>query len=83
LPVASKPWEDISIDFVLGLLECEPYNAIMFEHNRLSIMQYFIMRNIAMDACGWHALLIQEMVHNYGLPVTIIEVRGPLFALVF
>jgi hypothetical protein len=28
-------------------------------------------------------LLIQEMVHNYGLPVTIIEVRGPLFALVF
>jgi len=73
LLVPRKPWEDISMDFVLGLLECEGFDAIMFVHNRLSITQYFILCNIAMDTCGWPALLIYEILHIHGLPVTFIR----------
>jgi hypothetical protein len=38
LPVPEKPWEDFWMDFIIALLECESFEAIWVEVDRLSKM---------------------------------------------
>jgi len=80
LPVLDKPWEDISMDFVVGLPECEGFDAIWVAVDRLSKMRHFIPCHMTIDALGLVELFLREVVCLHGLPLTIVSDQGPQFA---
>jgi len=83
LPVPEKPWEDISMDFVVGLPECEGFDAIWVVVDRLSKMRHFITCHTMIDAIEMAKLFLREIVRLHGLPATIVSDRGPQFASTF
>jgi len=83
LPVPEKPWEDISMDFVVGLPECEGFDAVWVVVARLSKMRHFIPCHTIIDAVGLAKLFLREVVRLHGLPRTIVSDRGPQLALTF
>jgi hypothetical protein len=42
LPVPDQPWRDISMDFVVGLPECQGFNAIWNVVDRLTKQRHFV-----------------------------------------
>ena len=52
LPVPEKPWDDMSIDFVVGVPECERFNAMWVVVDRLCKMRHFIPCRTTIDALG-------------------------------
>jgi len=68
---------DISIDFVLGLPECEGCDAIWVVVDWLSKMRHFILCQTTEDALGSAESFLREMVRLHGLIVTIVSDRGP------
>jgi len=58
LPVLEKPWEDISIDFVVGLPECEGFNAVWVVVDRLLKMCHFIPCHTSIDVVGLAKLFL-------------------------
>jgi hypothetical protein len=83
LPVPEKPREDISMDFVVGLPECEGFDAVWVVVDRLSKMRHFIPRHTTIDVVGLAKLFLREVVRLHDLPKTIVSDRGPQFASTF
>jgi len=71
------------MDFVVGLAECEGFDAIWGVVDWLSKMQHFVPCHTTMDAMGLAELFMREVVHLHVLPLTIISDRVPQFALSF
>jgi transposase InsO family protein len=80
LSVPEKPWEDISMDFVVGLPECEGFDAVWVVVDRLSKMRHFIPCHTTIDAIGLARLLLREIVRLHELPKMIVSDRGHQFA---
>jgi len=83
LPVPDKPWEDISMDFVVGIPECEGFDGIWVVVDRLSKMRHFIPCHTPIDALGLVELFLREVVRLHGLPLTVVSDQGPQFASAF
>jgi len=83
LPVADELWEDISMDFVVGLQECEVFDAISVVVDRLSKMRHFIPCHTTIDGLGLAELFLWEVVRLHGLTFTIVSDRGPQFGSTF
>jgi hypothetical protein len=77
--VPEKPWEDISMDFVVGMPECEGFDAVWVVVNRLSKMHHLIPYYTIIDAVGLANRFLREVVYLHGLPKTIVSDRGPQF----
>jgi len=73
LSVPEKPWEDISMDFVVGLPECEGFDAIWVVVDRLSKMRHFITCYTTIDAVELAKLFLREVVRLHGIPATIVS----------
>jgi hypothetical protein len=71
--VPEKPWEDISMDFVIGLPDCEGFDAAWVVVDRLSKMPDFIPCHTTIDVVGLAKLCLQEVVRHDGLPRTIVS----------
>jgi hypothetical protein len=83
LLVREKPWEDITMDFVTGLPECEGYDAIWVVVDLLSKMRHFVPCQKTVDAQGLVEMFLKEVVRLHELPKTIISDRGRQFAASF
>jgi len=83
LPVTDKPWEDISMDFVVGLPACEGFDALWVAVVRILKMRHFIPCHTTIDALGLKELFVREVVRLHGLPLTIVSDRVPQFATTF
>jgi len=71
------------MDFVVGLPECEGFDAFWVVVDRLSKMRYFVPCHTMIDAIGLARLFLREVIHLHELPATIVSDRGPQFASMF
>ena len=89
LPVAQRPWDSITMDFITKLpLSEEPstgifYDSIMVIVDRLTKFSYYLPYREATDAEELAYIFYRNIVSIHGLPTEILSDRGPTFAAKF
>jgi RNase H-like domain found in reverse transcriptase/Reverse transcriptase (RNA-dependent DNA polymerase)/Integrase zinc binding domain/Chromo (CHRromatin Organisation MOdifier) domain/Integrase core domain len=81
LPQPSRPWKEISMDFItqlpLSRVGMEEYNAILTVVDRYTKMAIFLPVQDTIDAAEMAELLHKEVELRYGCPSGIVSDRDP------
>jgi hypothetical protein len=80
LPIPSSKWDDISMDFIVGLpLTSRNHDSIWVVVDRLTKTAHFIAVNSTYSAKDYAEIYFDCIVRLHGIPKTIISDRGPQF----
>ncbi|KAF7783141.1 hypothetical protein Agabi119p4_2517 [Agaricus bisporus var. burnettii] len=79
-PIPTKPWADVSVDFIVKLPESQGMDSILVVCDRFSKMAHFIPTTETTSALGLAKLFRDHVWKLHGLPETVISDRGPQFA---
>ena len=76
LPIIKAPWEDVSLDFVLGLPRTQRNkDSIMVVVDRFSKMAHFVPCNKSNDVSHVVDLYFKDIMHLHGIPKTMVSDR--------
>jgi transposase InsO family protein len=77
------PWDTISVDFIVELLESYGYDAIMSVVDSLTKCAHFIPTHTTINAEGTALLFLKEVWKHHGTPQVVVSNRGPQFVAAF
>ena len=78
LPILGWKWEEISMDFIIGLpLTQQGHDSIWVVVDRLTKLAHFIPVNTGYVTRRYAGLYVSQIVRLHGVPRTIISDRGP------
>jgi hypothetical protein len=84
LPIPTWKWEDISMDFIIGLPKTSRgYDSIWVIVDRLTKLAHFLPVNKSNSVLAYAKLYIACILSLHGVPKTIISDRGPQFVAKF
>jgi hypothetical protein len=84
LPIPTWKWEDISMDFIVGLPRtAEGYDSIWFIVDRLTKIAHFLPVKTDHPVALYAQLYIARILSLHGVPKTIVLDRGPQFVAKF
>jgi hypothetical protein len=84
LPIPTWKWEDISMDFIVGLPRTtKGYNSIWVINDRLTKIAHFLPVKTDHPVTIYAQLYIARILSLYGVPKTIVSNRGPQFVAKF
>ena len=79
LPVPTRPWESVSLDFITGLPEVDGYDAILTVVCTLTKMAHFIPTTSNINAKQLAKLFMTNVYRLHGLPRYLIGDRDSLY----
>jgi transposase InsO family protein len=77
------PWDMISVDFIVKLLESHGYDTIMCVVNSLTKRTHFIPMHTTINVEGTALLFLKEVWKHHGTPQVVVSDRGPHFIATF
>ena len=78
LPIPSKPWSSLSLDWITDLPPSNYHDAILVVVDRLTKMAIFIPTTKSILAPDVATLFIQHVVRVHGVPDTLVSDRDPV-----
>jgi transposase InsO family protein len=73
------PWDTISVNFIVELLEFHGYDTIMCVINSLTKCMHFILTYTTLNAKGTALLFLKKVWKHHGTPRVVVSDRGPQF----
>jgi hypothetical protein len=79
LEVPSRPWAEISMDFIEQLPSSNKYDSILVIVDRLTKWSIFIPTKTTLTSSGLAELILDRLISQHGLPEAIVSDRGSKF----
>lgn len=79
LPIPQRIWDDIAMDFIVGLPNAKSFTVIMVVVDRLSKFGHFVPMKIDFSSTSVAIAFIQLIVKLHGVPRSIVTDRDKVF----